>query len=117
MGKTNGADNRTKTKVFTDPQEIHRFLSTPGIELANLMFASETVVWASWGFIVEERVPSIKHMNEIIGDYVTAEKRIHLYSYRDRLLQRARYCDTESVVYIQPKNEPALLKRGEFLGI
>jgi hypothetical protein len=71
---------RAKTKVITDSQELYRFLSTPGIEVANLMFASETV-WASWRFIVKESVTRLKHTNEVIG----AGASIHLYSYLDRL--------------------------------
>ena len=88
-GKLTERNNRSKTKVITDPHELYRFISTPGIQVANLMFASETVVWASWQFIAQERVPSIKHTYEVIGAYVTAGARIHLYSYLDRLQQRA----------------------------
>jgi hypothetical protein len=39
---------RTKTKMFSDPQELFRFLATTGIAVAELLFASDDVVWASW---------------------------------------------------------------------
>jgi len=42
---------RTKSKMVSDPHELYRFLATPGIEVANLMFASDDVVWyhgVSW---------------------------------------------------------------------
>jgi len=42
-------NNRNKTKMISDPQELYRFLATPGIEAMNL-FVSDSVVWASWRF-------------------------------------------------------------------
>jgi len=38
---------------------------TPGIEVHNL-FAND-VVWISWQFSSEERVPSLRQTNEVIG--------------------------------------------------
>jgi len=78
---------------------------TPGIELHN-MLANDDVFWISWQFSSEERVPSLRHTNEVIGAYVTARPRIRLYSYLDRLQGKAIYTDTDSVIYIQPRNNP-----------
>jgi hypothetical protein len=36
--------NRTENKMVSDPQELYRFLVTQGIEVANLLFASDAVV-------------------------------------------------------------------------
>ena len=47
-GKLTERNDRTRTKVICDPQELYRLLATPGIEVAALMFASDDVVWASW---------------------------------------------------------------------
>ena len=38
-----------------------------------------------------------------------------LYSYLDRLQDSAIYCDADSVVFIQPKDEAALVKTGDNL--
>jgi len=80
------------------------------------VFASDDVVWLSWKHGAEEDVSSLRHTNEVLGAYVTAGARIHLYSYLDRLQERAIYCDTDSVIYIQPKDEPSLIKTGDKLG-
>jgi len=61
-------------------------------------------------------VASLRHTNEVTGVFVTAGARIHLYSYLDRLQDKAIYCDTESVLYIQPTDKPALVETGENLG-
>ena len=86
------------------------FLATPGIEVANLMFPSDDVFWASCRFMVEEQIPSLRHTNEVIGAYVTTGARLHLYSYLSRLQEMVVYCDTDSIIFVQPRNEHALVE-------
>jgi hypothetical protein len=92
-GKLTERNNRTRTKMITDQQELYRFLATPGIEVAALVFAVDDVVCASWRYIDEENVPNLRHSNEVICSYVTAGAIIHLYKYLDRLQQSPLYCD------------------------
>jgi len=99
-GKLKERNNMTKSKMMTDPQELYRFLTTPGIEVANLVFATDDLVWASWRFVAEEEIPSLRHTNEVISSYMTAGARLHLYRHIDRLQERAIYCDTDGVVYV-----------------
>jgi hypothetical protein len=77
------------------------------------LFASDVVVCASCRYIAYEKVPNLPHTNEVIGAYVTAGARIHLYSYLDMLKQMALCCDTDSVIYIQPDYQPALIEMGD----
>jgi len=115
-GKLTERNDRTKTKIITEPRELYTFLATPDIEVTNLVFASDDVVWLSWKHGAEEDVPSLRHANEVMGAYVTAGARIHLYRYLDRLQEKAIYCDTDSVIYIQPKDEPSLIETGDKVG-
>jgi len=78
----------------------------------NLAFASGDVVYISWKRGVEEDVPNLRHSNDVIGAYVTAGVRIHHYRYLGRLRENAMYCDTDSVIYIQPRGEPPLIETG-----
>jgi len=41
---------------------------------------------------------------------------MYLYSFLDKLQEKAIYTDTDSVIFIQPRNEPALIKTGDNLG-
>jgi len=109
-GKLTERNNRAKSKMISDPHELYSFLANSCIEFANLMFVSDDVVWASWRFMAEEQIPSLRHTNEVIGAYVTAGSRLHLYSYLDRLQERAQYCDTDSIMFVQPRDEPALVE-------
>jgi len=92
-GKLTERNNRTQTKLISDPKELYRFLATPGIEVINLVFANDEVVWVSWTFTAEERVLSLRHTNEVVGAYVTAWERINLYRYLDRLQDNVIYWD------------------------
>ena len=40
-------NDRTRTKMISDAQEVYRFLATPVIAVATIMFAIDDIVWAS----------------------------------------------------------------------
>ena len=94
-------NDRTMTKIITESKEMYGFLATPCVDVTNLAFAIDDVVYISWERGVEKRLPSLCHKNEMIGTYVTAVARIHLYRYLDRVGENAIYCATESVINIQ----------------
>jgi hypothetical protein len=84
--------------MIADPQELSRFLATPGIEVTNILFATDEVVWVTWKCAEEEEnMPVLRHTNEVIGAYVTTGARLKLYSYLDALKERAIYGDTDFV--------------------
>ena len=103
-GKLTERNDRTQTRVITEPtKELYNFLSMPGIEVTNLAFASDDVVWISWKHSAEKFVPNLRHTNEVIGAYVNAGDRMHLYRYLDRLGERAIYCDRIRPFTFNPK--------------
>jgi len=115
-GKLTERNNRTKSKLISDPHELYMFLATAGIEVANLMFASDDVVWVTWRLMAEEQIPSLRRTNEVIGAYVTVGARMHLCSYLDRLQERALDFDTDSIMFVQARDEPTLVEVGDNLG-
>ena len=80
--------------------------------MTNLAFACDDVVCISWKHAAEEHVPSLRHTNEVIGAYVIAGARIHLYRYVEWLQEKAIYCDTDSTIYIQLRDESKLTETG-----
>ena len=54
--------------------------------------------------------------DEAIASYVTAGARLHLYGYLDKLKENALYCDTESVIFVQPEDDSALVQTGDWMG-
>jgi len=108
--------DRTQTNVISEPKKLYSILAMPGIEVTNLAFESDAVVWISWKHAAEEHVPNLRHTNEFNCSYVTAGARIHLYRYLDRFGDKAIYCDIDSLIYIQPRDEPYLIQTGDKLG-
>ena len=105
------------TKMITEAKELYGFLATPGVEVMNLAFASDDVVWISWMYGAEEDLSSQRHSKVVKGAYVTTGARIHLYPYLDRLRENAMYCNTDSVIYIQPNGDgPQLIETWDKLG-
>ena len=71
--------------------------------------------WISWRHSDEAGASSLPHTNEAIASYVTAVARLHLYGYLDKLKEHALYRDTDSVMYVQPRDDSALVQTGDRL--
>jgi hypothetical protein len=100
-GKLKESSNRPENKMIAYPQELYRFLATPGIEVTNLLFAGDGVVWVRWRCVEEEENMSVlRHKNEVIGAYMTTGARLKLYAYIAALNENAIYCDTDFVIYV-----------------
>jgi hypothetical protein len=83
----------------------------------HLLFASEEVVWLSWRVDEDvEEVENLPHTSDVVGSFVTAGGRIRLYGFLDKLGDKALYCDTDSVIYVQGRGESALVETGDNLG-
>jgi len=115
-GKLGESAMRTQTQLISDPQDLYRFLATPDIEVATLVFAGDSVCWLSWRHSDEAHAPMLHHTNDVLASYVTAERRMNLYSYLGNLQKRALYTNTDSVIYIQPRDGAPLVNAGDCLG-
>ena len=113
-GKLTERNDRRRTKIITDPHELYRFIATTAVEVTNLAMANDDVVWLSLKVSAQEYVPSLTHTNEVIDAYVTAGASI--YSFLERLQENAIYCDTDSVIFIQPSGDPWPIATGVMLG-
>jgi len=100
-GKLTERNDRKKTKIITEPRKLYIFLATPDIEVTNLVFASDDVVWLSWKNRAEEDVPTLLHNKEVIGEYVAARRKDTFVSLsgqaaRQSHLLRYGHCDIRS---------------------
>jgi len=115
-GKLGENHVRTQTQLISDPKDLYRFLATPDIEVANLVFAGDSVFWIAWRHSDETHAPMLRHTNDVIASFVTAGGRMNLYSYLDTLQTRALYTDTDSVIFIHPRDGAILVNTGDCLG-
>jgi hypothetical protein len=61
-------------------------------------------------------MPVLCHTKEVISAYVPTGACLKLYSYLDVSKERAIFCDTDSVIYIQKCGQPPAVTRGDKLG-
>ena len=86
------------------------------MEGSYLLFVGDQAVCICWKHSDERQTPTFKHTNDVIGSYVTAGAKMHLYTYLDILQEKTLNCDTHFVVYVQPRGEPGLVETGDCLG-
>ena len=67
---------------------------------------------ASWRYTAEEQIQRLRHSNEDINAFVACGGRMELYSYLDRLGERALYCDKDSVLFVKKESNPPLIEYG-----
>jgi hypothetical protein len=60
-------------------------------------------------------VPSLRHINEVKGAYVKQERGF-ICTVLGHVARQAIYTDTDSIIFIQPRDEPALVETGDKLG-
>ena len=58
-GKICENPRKKQTILISDPQELYRFLPTPGIEGTNLLFAGDSVMWLALRHAEESRVQNL----------------------------------------------------------
>ncbi|WAR10253.1 hypothetical protein MAR_035329, partial [Mya arenaria] len=83
-------------------------------DVTGVNFVSEDMVEIRWNY-KEEFIETSEKTNVVIAAYTTAQARLKLYSYLDRLGSRALYADTDSIVFSTNSEEwvPSL---GDYLG-
>jgi hypothetical protein len=58
----------------------------------------------------------ISNTNEVLGAYVTAGASLRLYNFLERVQEKALYCDTDAIIFVQKESEPALIECSNRLG-
>jgi hypothetical protein len=110
-GKWAQNQNKTQTTLVSSEKEFYELLTSPGIEVTNLIFPNHDVAWVSWKYS-EDNVAAGKNFNVAVAAYVTTQARLKLYEYLRELGESALYCDPDSVIYIQQVEKPQKWKQG-----
>ena len=102
-------NHRSKTELISDSQELYRFLATPGMDVVNLLYASHRVVLGAWNYADEERIPNLRHTNDVFGSFVTAGSTLIPTSCKIE-----QFTQMQTVIYIQ-KDEAPLIECDDYL--
>ena len=113
-GKFGQRGNMPQVEITDDPTVYFDKLTSESEEVTGINFVSTEAVELRWRFREDFVEPSGK-TNVVIAAYTTAQARLKLYSYLEKLGPRALYADTDSIVFTTKTGEwePAL---GDYLG-
>lgn len=92
-GKFGQRENLPKTCIIDEPHELYGLLTNPSVEVQSLQEIDEKKIIVSWNF-KEEATDILKFTSVPIACYVTAQARLKLYSYLEKLDDRVLYYDT-----------------------
>jgi hypothetical protein len=65
-GKWAQNQNKTQTTLVTLEKEFYKLLTSPGIEVTNLIFPNDDVAWVSWRYS-EDNVAAGKNVNVAVA--------------------------------------------------
>ena len=114
-GKFGERENRPQTTVFYTHDEIIKHVCHPNIEAMSFTLIDDDAILLTWRYIHEAN-PTNKHANVVIAAYTTAQARLHLYSYLEKLGKRVLYMDTDSVIFTEHPSDAYKPKTGIYLG-
>ena len=97
-GKFGQRENQPKTKIVNQPAELFAMLTNAAVQLNGIVPINEDVVVVNYE-LMEEACDSLKTVNVSIAAYTTAQARLKLYGYLEKLQRRVLYYDTDSIIY------------------
>ena len=123
-GKMAQRENMGTTEVITEPEKFFNLLAGPEIEITAFLPVSDQVLYVRWCYR-NEAVQGSLNTNVVVAAYTTAQARIILHSYLEPLGERAKYFDTDSIIYLlsdrpgayEPKLGPLLGDMVDELGV
>ncbi|XP_074026164.1 uncharacterized protein [Leptinotarsa decemlineata] len=113
-GKLGQRENQQKTSIVSEAAELFDMLSKPFIVVNSIFPVNENTLIVNWTFKDEAYKP-LPTVNVVLAAYTTAQARLELYKYLEKLDIRVLYHDTDSVIYI---SRPGMydVPLGSFLG-
>jgi G:T-mismatch repair DNA endonuclease (very short patch repair protein) len=113
-GKFGQRSNLDQVEYMSHPEQLRSFLLDETKEITGVCFPCDELAQLQWRH-TSDFVEPYSLGNPFIAAYTTAQARMKLYSYLDRLQERVLYFDTDSVIYITGPNDRDL-ETGMFLG-
>ena len=108
-------ENLPKTELITSREKLLDLLSDPTKEVIDMVNANDDVLYVCWRNI-EQGLENLDSTNVVTAAFTTAQARLRLYEYLDKLKERVLYYDTDSCVYVSHDYEEYEPELGNFLG-
>lgn len=113
-GKFGQRENQSKTAIIRQPLEYFNLMYDPAIDINSVEEVDEDTLIITYEQ-KDEAADPLTTVNVCIAAYTTAQARLKLYSYLEKLGSRVLYYDTDSVIYVSREGEYEA-PTGSFLG-
>ncbi len=114
-GKFAQKDNQSNSKDVFNRDELCELIFDPTVIVVDLFFHDEDARTVIWKRRQEYKTPA-RNTNLAVAAYTTAHARLRLYEALEAYGSRALYCDTDSVIAVQPMDQPRPVHLGSYLG-
>jgi len=115
-GKLAQRENQAKTTIIDQPHVLLEFLANPSLEVEGMQEINETKIVVNWCY-KEEAADMLTFTSVPIASYVTAQARLKLYSYLEKLGERVMYYDTDAVIFTSREDtDEWTVPTGSYLG-
>lgn len=101
-GKFGQRTNLPQVEYISDPSIYFDMLTSDQQVVTGVNFVTEEMVEMRWKN-KEEFLGSSGRINVVLAAYTTAQARLQLYSYLEKLGSRVIYADTDSIVFTVAK--------------
>ena len=96
-GKFAQNPDRCTKEFVTEPRKLFELISDDTYDVSDVQIINDDCLYVTYKKSKEFQTPAL-NTNVIIASYVTTHARLELYSYLERLEDRALYCDTDSII-------------------
>ncbi|CAB0039088.1 unnamed protein product [Trichogramma brassicae] len=103
-GKMAQRSDLSQTSIIKSRKDLLDLLSSPDKVTSDIVLVSDETIYAQWKYKEEAEV-STAYTNVVLASYTTAQARIVLYEYLEKLNKRVLYFDTDSCIYVSTSNE------------
>ena len=98
-GKISERSCLKQTEIIKNREDLLTLLYAPEKEVVSVLPGSDDFVYANWHFTHEAEI-SLPFTSVVVASFVTAQARLLLYSYLEKLGNCIIYTDTDSTLFI-----------------
>lgn len=114
-GKFAQKDDNNNTKDVFSYDELNKLVFDPTVLVMDIFFHDQDARTVIWKRRKEYKTPA-RNTNLAVAAFTTAHARLRLYEALEAYNDRVLYCDTDSVIAVQPMDQPRPVRLGSYLG-
>lgn len=114
-GKFGQGTGKTQTEYVTTPERYFELIYSDNILVTNVILLGDKMAQVTYTELKESVAP-LPYGNVVVASCVTSHARLRLYAMLDQLKGRVVYHDTDSIIYITPKEGDDEIVTGSCLG-